>query len=166
MNLKNYTSSVPANRSIQLIEELLINEGATNINKTIGEDKEINGVTFDIPIKDKTFVFKLPSKVDLVYERLRKAIRRPTPVALENCKAQAKRTAWKILYDWVQIQVSMIQINQVEILEVFLPYMYSRLDNKTYFETLRDNNYNSLQLDYKKPDDTNEVIEEAEVVSD
>lgn len=164
MNLKNYTSSVPANRSIGLIEELLINAGATNINKTIGEDKEINGVTFEIPINGKNFIFKLPSKVELVYDRLRKAVRKPTAVALENCKQQAKRTAWKLLYEWVYIQVSMIQINQVEILEVFLPYMYSRLENKTYFETLRDSNYNSLQLDYKKEDAEVSEYEDAEII--
>lgn len=160
-SLKNYTSSVPAIRSISMIEELLINAGATNINKTIGDDKEIDGITFEIPVNNVPINFRLPSKVDLVYVRMKKEIRRPTPKALENCKAQAKRTAWKILYDWVQIQVSMIMINQVELMEVFLPYAYDRLNNETFFERVKKGGYNSLQLSY-----ANENIEDAEIVKD
>lgn len=47
MNLKNYTSSVPVERSIMLIEKLLIDAGAININKAIEPStKEIHGIVF------------------------------------------------------------------------------------------------------------------------
>lgn len=35
MNLKNYSSSVPVEGSIMLIEKLLVDAGAVNINKAI-----------------------------------------------------------------------------------------------------------------------------------
>lgn len=77
MNLKNYTSSVPAMKSISCIENLLINAGATNINKSIGDDKEINGIIFSIPVEGKSINFKLSAKVDLAYKRMKKNISRP-----------------------------------------------------------------------------------------
>lgn len=45
MNIKNYTSTVDASRSMGKIEELLVEIGATNINKQY-TDKACTGITF------------------------------------------------------------------------------------------------------------------------
>lgn len=45
MDIKNYTSSIEAQRSLALIEELLVEIGATNINKQY-QDKVCTGITF------------------------------------------------------------------------------------------------------------------------
>ncbi len=45
MNIKNYTSAVEASRSMAKIEELLVEIGATNINKQYAE-KICIGITF------------------------------------------------------------------------------------------------------------------------
>lgn len=52
---------------------------------------------------------------------------------------QSDRTAWKILSDWVDIQVTMIQLEQAEFTEVFLPYFYDQKSNKTLFEKVASN---------------------------
>ena len=57
---------------------------------------------------------------------------------------QAQRTSWKILYDWVQVQVSMIQLQQAEFIEVFLPYCYDREADKTFYEKLKGNGFKQL----------------------
>lgn len=45
MNIKNYTSTVEASRSMAKIEELLVEIGASNINKQYA-DKICTGITF------------------------------------------------------------------------------------------------------------------------
>ncbi|MBK7433510.1 MAG: hypothetical protein IPI66_06090, partial [Chitinophagaceae bacterium] len=45
MNIKNYTSTIDASRSMANIEELLVEIGATNINKQYA-DKVCTGITF------------------------------------------------------------------------------------------------------------------------
>lgn len=147
MNLKNYTSSVPVERSIMMIEKLLMDAGATNISKSINEQKEVDGIIFLININTKPILFKLPSKVEQCYKIMMKEVSARSihkKEVKDNKKAQANRTAWKLLYDWVSIQVSMIQIEQVELIEVFLPYAYDLQNNQTFFEKIKENGFKQL----------------------
>jgi hypothetical protein len=45
VNIKNYTSTIDASRSMAKIEDLLVEIGATNINKQYN-DKVCTGITF------------------------------------------------------------------------------------------------------------------------
>jgi antitoxin component of RelBE/YafQ-DinJ toxin-antitoxin module len=147
MNLKNYTSSVPVERSIMMIEKLLMDAGALNISKTI-ESNKVTGMVFQIMTEQQMpVVFKLPSKVDQCFKMMEKN-RSPRSIhrqsVKDNLKLQAERTAWKLLFDWVAIQVSMIQIKQVELLEVFLPYAYDYKNEQTFFEKAKGTGFKQL----------------------
>lgn len=63
MNIKNYTSTIDASRSMAKIEELLVEIGATNINKQYVE-KVCTGITllFDQQLQ-KTIPFHLKAQV-------------------------------------------------------------------------------------------------------
>jgi len=154
MNLKNYTSSVPVERSIMLIEKLLMDAGAVNINKTIDPaTKEVSGIVFQINVDQRPIVFKLPSKVEQCFKMMWKQVSPRSAhrdSVKENVMNQAKRTAWKLLFDWVSIQVSMIQIQQVELLEVFLPYAYDYQSEQTFFEKLKGNGFKQLNQSNEK----------------
>ena len=69
-NLKNYTSSVPADRSISKIERLLVSVGATNISKQYEEGKLVS-ISFLINVNNNTMPFKLPAKVSAVEKVLK-----------------------------------------------------------------------------------------------
>lgn len=58
--------------------------------------------------------------------------------------AQAERTAWKIVLDWIEIQMAMIDLAQIEIMEVFLPYVYDAQKDMTFFEQIKSNHYKAL----------------------
>lgn len=55
---------------------------------------------------------------------------------------QAERTAWKIIQDWVEVQMSMIQTGQAETLQVFLPYVFD--GKKTYYQALSESKFAGL----------------------
>ncbi len=143
MNIKNYTSGVAAERSISKIESILMDIGATNINKQY-ENKRLIGVTFIMPVNGNTLLFRLPAKADSVVSALKKTYKRLTPSTLRTITEQAEKTAWKICCDWVEIQATLIKLEQAEFIEVFLPYVYSVERQQTFFETIKEKSYRAL----------------------
>jgi len=129
--IKNYTSGVSPAKSIAAIEELLILAGAKQISKFYNDSMEIDGIIFQMPLKPGVMpIFKLPSKV--------KNVARIMNARTEAQKRQAECTAWKLLHDWVSIQVSMIKLEQIESVEAFLPYVYDTQEKRTLFESAKD----------------------------
>lgn len=145
MNLRNYTSSVPAGESIRRIEELLVEAGASHIAKTY-EDQIVTGVMFQIEVNGTPLTFRLPAKVRPIQEAMRKGIRSPRPSTEARVMAQAERTAWKLVYEWVAIQLSMIRLEQAEITEIFLPYLWNPVSNTTVFAVLKEAQFNVKTL--------------------
>ena len=144
-NLKNYTSSVPADKSVSRIERLLVSIGATNISKQYNDSKLV-AISFLVNVNGNTMPFKLPAKVNVVEKVLKRRTLRPKSdgSTWERIAQQAERTAWKIICDWVEIQVSMIKLEQAEVIEIFLPYAYDYKNEKTFFEKLKDGNFAAL----------------------
>jgi len=143
MNLKNYTSEVPASTSLAKIERCLVEAGATDISK-----KYVDGIcisiTFRMMINLQPLFFQLPAKVDACFKVLWKEVNKPLPTTRESKMKQAERTAWKIICDWVEIQLSMIQLEQAEALQVFLPYVYNPVTEQTYYQQLKAGSFKEL----------------------
>jgi hypothetical protein len=142
-NIKNYTSGIASDRSISKIEQILVELGATNISKQY-KDGKLSAISFLIMVNGNTVPFKLPAKVDQVREALRRSYKRISAPALRKITEQADRTAWKIVCDWVEIQATLIRLEQAEFLEVFLPYVYKIEDDQTFFERLKTTQYKAL----------------------
>ena len=142
--IKNYTSEVPASRSVLRIEEQLMKHGAKNIMKIIEQQKLI-GIAFIIPIGGVDTPFRLPARIDRVELQLKKLIKRPRKGTLSKVSEQAARTAWKILADWVDIQMALVELDQAEFGEVFLPYMYDYQKEETFFDKMKASGYKMLE---------------------
>ncbi len=143
MNLKNYTSEVPAERSIMQIEMMLARAGAGHIGKFY-DKQDVVGFTFQLPVGGEMLLFKLPARVGRVEKMMVDSIRRPNKAKIESAKAQARRTAWKLLYDWTCVQISMIQLEQANPGEVFMPYLYDAQRDRTLFERWEETAYKAL----------------------
>lgn len=124
MTLKNYTSDVPISRTIARIEEKLAESGAEGIMKEYDSGRLI-ALSFrvTIPANQQKVSVRLPANVDAVYEALAHEVRRPRDGTLARVREQAERTAWKLMQDWVEVQLSLIAMQQAEFLQVFLPYV-------------------------------------------
>ena len=137
MNIKNYTSTVDASRSMAKIEELLVEIGATNINKQY-TNKICTGITFllfDQQLQ-QTIPFHLKAQVEECFAILWKDVKRPRPDTRATLQIQANKTAWKILSDWTEIQCSMILLGQAKPLQMFLPFMYDMKTSETLFDKI------------------------------
>ncbi len=142
--IKNYTSTVPVSRSIQRIEDRLVQHGAQKIMKSYDATKKLEGFCFSLYVQGREIPFKLPARVQNVSKVLRGEIKRPKRGTLERIEEQAARTAWKLISDWLDIQISLIDIGQVEIMEVLLPYVWNPATQETYFETIKGGGYKLL----------------------
>lgn len=144
MNLKNYTSTVSVISSITKIENRLAQAGATHIAKSYDKERPV-GMIFQIPMNGIPYTFKLPAKANRIYDYMMKNKQRSWMKSVqENTRLQADRTAWKILADSVDIQVSLILIDQVEPTEAFLSYLYDANHDQTLFEKMKENNFKQL----------------------
>lgn len=144
MNLKNYTSGVPALTSISNIEAILIAADASAVAKEV-KNKTVVAVMFQLHCGGRMQTIRIPANVDAVQDWLWKehvtgATRnRRTRDAFRE---QAERTAWKIMLDWTQVQISLIKLNQADALQVFLAYIWD--GNQTYYEYLKGNQFKAL----------------------
>lgn len=139
VNIKNYTSTVDASRSMQKIEEMLVEIGASNINKKY-ENKICTGITFlylDSAFQS-TIAFHLKAQVEEVFKILYAEVKRPRPDTKKIILAQANRTAWKVLADWTEIQCTMILLGQAKPLQMFLPFVYDTKTEETFFDKIQN----------------------------
>jgi hypothetical protein len=142
--IKNYTSEAPAVRSVNHIEQRLVENGAKNISK-LYLDKRLNGIAFVISVNGIDMPFRLPARIDRVKKRLSSMVKRPRKGTMDRIVEQAERTAWKLLADWVDIQMSLIELDQVEFVEVFMPYIYNHVKEQTFFEQIKKEGFKLLE---------------------
>ena len=142
--IKNYTSQVPASRSVTHIEERLVAHGAKNILK-LYESQKLTGVAFIVSVNGNDMPFRLPARVDRVEKTLRAEMRRPRAESLQRVADQAERTAWRLLADWIDVQMSLVELDQVELVEVFMPYIYDHQKQQTFFERMKANGFAMLE---------------------
>lgn len=143
MNLKNYTSSVPAELTVARIEQILARAGASGVMKEY-QAGELSALTFRLTLPDsgRPVAIRLPVNPDAVFRELAKSLKRQNPSTLANAKAQARRTAWKLMQDWVEVQISLIQMQQADFMQVFLPYVWD--GRQTYYAALKSDNFMAL----------------------
>lgn len=142
MNIKNHTSEIPASTSQARIEKRLVSAGAKNILKSYDDNQTCNAISFILPVDGKQLTFQLPAKVEEIYNALVAEYTRPTPRSFEICRQQAERTAWKIISDWVDIQLTMIALEQAEVLQMFFPFLTN--GKETFYQRIKNDDFKLL----------------------
>jgi len=153
MKLKNYTSTVPTERSVSLIEKKLIEVGADRISK-IYESGHITGIVFQINKNDHPQTFKLSANTQIITDMMLKEIKKKHKETERRVREQAERTGWKLVLDDVEIQVAKILIAQREVIEVFLPYLYDFKKDQTLYQKLVLADFRVQIEDKRKGSDT------------
>jgi len=142
--VKNYTSTVPSSKSVLHIEKRLVENNAKNIMK-LYDGGHLMGIAFVIDVNGTNMPFKLPARIEKVEKVLLNQYTKPRKDTAQIVKEQAERTAWKILSEWVDIQMSMVELDQAELMEVFMPYLYNHQKETTLFDQWKKNDYTLLE---------------------
>lgn len=145
--LKNYTSSVPASRSINYIEMKLAKSGASQILKEFDNPNngKVTSLSFSVALGGSILHFKLPIRLVECERILRsETTQRTRPETIKKIPAQAERTAWKILSDWIDAQMAMIELAQVDLAEVFMPYIICDQSGKTLYAVAKENGFKKM----------------------
>jgi hypothetical protein len=137
--IKNYTTDIPAERTIAEIQNILAQNGARGFALEYDESGRIKDIFFKIRLNDKELPFRLPAKPDNVCAALFAGMQYEDRLRQERMK-KAEAIAWRICKIWLEAQITLINLEQAKIEEVFLPYLIMP-GNKTLFETMEQNQF-------------------------
>jgi peroxiredoxin family protein len=59
---------------------------------------------------------------------------------IKDTKEQAERVAWRILKDWVEAQMALLDIEMVKMEEIFMPYIVDQ-KGQTLYEKLEQKQF-------------------------
>ena len=124
----NYTTTVPAEKTVAQIIALLARKNASSITQDFYPDGRVKAIRFIMRVGQLPVVFALPSNVDGVAGILAKE--KPYKARSQGSRDQytmrqredAERISWRILKDWVEAQIALIESGQADPAQVFMPY--------------------------------------------
>jgi hypothetical protein len=160
MFLKNYTSDVSPHITIGRIKQLLVRVGCSSISEIYGPQSEIEALMFTIQVPGaaRPMVIRIPSNIEGALNALWLDYADGNSLSTDGTEVwggsghkkkkkksfqdQAQRTAWRLAQDWIEVQISMIQMQQADILQVFLPYAWD--GKQTYYDKLKGGGFKAL----------------------
>ena len=142
MPILNYTTSIATDKTVGEIQKTLVQTGAKQMLSEYGNDDVITALSFRIPHNDGMLTFRLPARIDSIYVILQNDNR--VTSRKHRTREHAARVAWRIIKDWVEAQVALIEAQQVELPEVFLPYLQDEVTGATLYERLSESGFKQL----------------------
>lgn len=130
MAILNYTTSISFEKTISEIHKCLVKHGATKI-VTDYTGQAPTSITFCVILNEKLTPFSLPANYRGVLRAMQKDRRIPRSKCTEE---QALRVSWRIIKDWVEAQMAIVEAELAHLAEVFLPYAVTKNGNTLYNE--------------------------------
>lgn len=140
MPLLNYTTKVNVHTTLSEIQVQLVKHGARKIMQDYDDAGHITALTFCIDTPAGIRGIRLPANTDAVHKVLMRQ-------KVKCDKDQAERVAWRIVKDWVEAQMAILESEMVEMAQIFLPYMVNG-QGQTFFDAYRTN---QLRLEGDQP---------------
>lgn len=137
MAILNYTTTIEAYKTVSEIENILVKHKATSIMKDYNGEA-IESLSFLVDVGYNQIPIKMPAKVDECLKVLQ--IEKKKNAKVKATREQAERVAWRILKDWVEAQMALLDINMVKLEEVFMPYIVDKT-GQTLFEKLEERRF-------------------------
>lgn len=134
MAILNYTTQIDFEKTIQEISRMLVRHGATKISTDYRDNLPV-AVTFCLVLNGGLVGFALPANYDGVLQTMKKDPKVPKKLLTGE---QALRVSWRIVKDWVEAQLAIVEARLADVAEVFLPYAVTR-NGKTLYMEIREN---------------------------
>lgn len=133
--LKNYATKISAARSAAEVQEMLAARGATGVLMEYDPDGSgrIESISFKIKMAaGNELFFRLPTR----WKKTMTALQRDR-VPRANDEDYVYRVAWRNVKDWVDAQMTMYDLEMVNLSEIFLPYLIGN-NNRTLYDNVAD----------------------------
>lgn len=154
MAIKNYTTQIDAEKTIMEIESILSKHGARGILKEYNGAGYVTGVSFYIELEGNKLPFKLPLELPAWIALINQAVRdKKLPKRFLNDSIQAQRIGWRVIKDWIDAQMALIETRTVKLEQVFLPYIYDFGTKQTLYDKFLENREKFVALDYKEDEE-------------
>ena len=124
MAILNYTTSISTEKTAMEIQKKLVMAGAVAVLCEYDGDGIMNAMSFRILTPHGLISFKMPAHLDGVYKALCNDSKVPKS---KRTTEQAARVAWRILKDWIEAQLAIIEAGMAELAQVFLPYAQNEI---------------------------------------
>jgi hypothetical protein len=136
----NYTTKVPAERSLGEISRLLAKSGASAVMHEYDDSGDIKSLSFKMKLDGQEIGFRLPANwsgiESIMLEERRNRNSTLRPWMLE--KDHFVNVSWRVIKDWIEAQLALIEANQATAQQVFLPYAITQ-NGQTLAERIQDN---------------------------
>ena len=139
MAILNYTTQIDVYKTVAEIERILSEHGVMSIMKQY-EDGQVVSLSFLIDDGEKKIPVRMPIRVDECLKVMQKQKKEHPKMQIEATKEQASKVAWRIMKDWIEVQMALLEINMVRFEEIFLPYIETT-DGKTIYEKLEERKF-------------------------
>lgn len=138
--LLDYTTSVPVSRTIAQIQARLVEHGARAVMMEYDDRGRIKSLAFKVIMPNGDLPIRLPIDTAATLKVLqRQYANREIPGRYAN-EDHAYRVAWRIIKDWVEAQMSLLETEMVKMQEIFLPYVITP-GGQTIYEVMAGKNF-------------------------
>lgn len=136
MPIKNYTSSVPADRSIAEVQSSLVKHGATGVLFEYEKGKAmVESMKFKLDVLGQSMAFQLP-----VDWRKFQVVLKEQNIKRWREEEYCYRVAWRNVRDWVLAQMALYETQMVDLPQVFLPYAMTQDGVSTLYDRVLNGN--------------------------
>ena len=139
MPIKNYTTTVTADKSILQIQNALVEHGASAFMFEY-EDGRISSLKFALDYKGQRLGFSLPVNWKKYHTVLEKQLLKPRS-RKKISEERAYMVAWANLRDWVLAQMALYETELVELPQVFLPFVTVNAKGDTLYDKFAENKF-------------------------
>ncbi len=144
--VENYTTKIGSTRTAGEIQELLADHGVQRIGIEYDAGRPTS-IAFEVTTEVGPQAFRLPVDVDAMHHLLKaeKAAGRLPGIsaALAQDRTQAERVAWRVVYEWLRAQMTLIASRMATIDQVMLPYLVTD-DGRTLYVAWREQGLREL----------------------
>lgn len=141
MAILNYTTSITTEKTAGEIQKKLAMAKAQAVLCEYDDEQVMCAMSFRIMTPHGMILFRLPANTQGVYKALKNDDGVPRKL---KTREQAARVAWRILKDWVEAQLAIVDAQMADMTEVFLSYAQDGISGQTMYDKVKDNGFSQL----------------------
>jgi hypothetical protein len=140
MPLLDYTTSVPVSKTVAQVQAKLVEHGARAVMMEYDDQGRIRALAFKVKTPNGELPIRLPIDAAATLRVLERQHYNGEIPARYASEEHAYRVAWRIVKDWVEAQMSLLETEMVKIEEVFLPYVITR-GGQTLYQVMAEKHF-------------------------